>query len=38
MLSHACEQLVDCPTKGLHPSEIQSICNKMDMIDIFCPS
>nr|ABA93730.1 retrotransposon protein, putative, unclassified [Oryza sativa Japonica Group] len=34
----SCEQLADCLTKGLGPSEIQSICNKMGMIDIFCPS
>ena len=34
----SCEQLVDCLTKGLGPSVVQSICNKMGMIDIFCPS
>nr|CAE03643.1 OSJNBa0060N03.8 [Oryza sativa Japonica Group] len=34
----SCEQLADYLTKGLGPSEIQSICNKMGMIDIFFPS
>ena len=32
------EQLADCLTKGLGPSESESMCNKMGMIDIFCPS
>jgi hypothetical protein len=33
-----CNQLVDCLTKGLGPNENESICNKIDMIDIFRPS
>jgi hypothetical protein len=32
------EQLADCLTKGLGPSQSESMCNKMGMIDIFCPS
>jgi hypothetical protein len=32
------EQVADCLTKGLGPSESMAICNKMGMIDIFCPS
>jgi hypothetical protein len=34
----SCNQLVDCLTKGLDQSENESICNKMGMVDIFCPS
>jgi len=32
------EQLADCLTKGLGPSENVIMCNKMGMIDIFSPS
>ena len=32
------EQLVDCFSKGLGPSDGATICNKMDIIDIFSPS
>ena len=32
------EQLTDCFTKGLDPSKGATICNKMDIIDIFGPS
>jgi hypothetical protein len=35
---NSCNQLVDCLTKGLGPSENESICNKMGMVDIFYPS
>jgi hypothetical protein len=35
---NSCNQLADCLTKGLGPSENESICNKMGMVDIFCPS
>lgn len=32
------EQLADCLTKGLGPSENVIMCNKMGMIDIYSPS
>ena len=32
------EQLADCLTEGLGPSENVIMCNKMGMIDIFSPS
>jgi hypothetical protein len=31
-------QLADCFTEGLGPSENELSCNKMAMLDIFCPS
>jgi hypothetical protein len=34
----SCNQLDDCFTKGLAPKENGSVCNKMDMTDIFSPS
>ena len=34
----SCNQLADCFTKGLGPTENESICNKMGMTNIFSPS
>jgi hypothetical protein len=31
-------QIVDCLTKGLRVKEYDMACNKMGMIDIYCPS
>src|SRR3954469_20922207 len=32
------EQLADCLTKGLGPRVYEEFCNKMGMVDIYCPS
>ena len=39
-LKHAVtrEQVVDCLTKELSSLNLVRLCNKMGMVDIFCPS
>ena len=39
-LSHVSteDQVVDCLTKGLAPIILSRLCDKMGLMDIFCPS